>query len=114
MSGPLALLSSLSQQLGGDAAEICALFSKAFAAQQALLRIVPQTQKPGDKILSELFDGTMKAIAAVQQFKESHTKTPQPNLLAAVSEAVNTLSWISVVRVHMHVHISLVFDGLDF
>lgn len=97
ISGPVATVVALSQKIGGDVAVAGALLQAAFVAQQRLVSIVPLTQKPGDKILNELLEANVQGVAAVQKFKETHAKTAFPNHLSALAEAVNALSWITVV-----------------
>ncbi len=65
MNGSLAKFMTLSNEIGGDVAEIAGLAHTAFAAQREVMSVVPATQKPGDKVLEQLFDGTNSAMMDV-------------------------------------------------
>jgi hypothetical protein len=51
--------------IGGDAAAISALLQAAFVAQRELMSVVPLTQKPGDKVVEQILDGTIDALKAI-------------------------------------------------
>ncbi len=79
----MAKFASLGAKIGGDVAEISTLVQTTFMSQSYLMKIVPLTQKPGDKVLGQLFEATSLAMAAVQvrelSFRSSRTP-PLPSL----------------------------------
>ncbi|EDQ88543.1 uncharacterized protein MONBRDRAFT_32729 [Monosiga brevicollis MX1] len=96
LQGELKAYMDASGQIGGDVKEHSQLVSQAFVALRRLLGIVPFSQKPGPKVLPDLYEAITMTVQEVAGFADAKGGSAQKSHLKAVSEGILAMSWINV------------------
>lgn len=66
LEGPVATFVQLSRQIGGPVEAQGVLMGQLFVHHRRLVRLAPQSAKPGPKVLDMLFEATNECVSAIQ------------------------------------------------
>lgn len=98
MGSALLKFMEASKAIGGQVEEQSNLLMKTFICMRRLLGIVPFSQKPGPKVLPDLFTAIDQLMETTGTYYMGKEATPIGNHLRAVSEGVVTLSWLKLEK----------------
>ncbi|VDO74000.1 unnamed protein product [Onchocerca flexuosa] len=95
---PLQKLLRLSNDIGGDLQIVGNKLSTLFTEQRNFIWLAAGQKEPSANELQAKLQPLVKLMEDLSTFKESKRNTPFFNHISAVSEGIQALGWLTVVR----------------